>query len=247
MNTTSRRHALLGLGAGLVSACASPPRVAAAAPPPVGPSAPPSGPPGANAIVPLPFDPSKLRGLSERLLTSHHQKNYAGAVKNLNLVEAEIAKLPADAPGFVVSALRGKELVFRNSKALHEAYFGNLGGDGKRAGAIDAALAAAFGSSSAWEEAFRAAAKGLAGGSGWVVLACALDSEALRIAAAADHAQALSGAVPLLVLDMYEHSYAMDHGADAARYIDAFLDNVRWDEVDRRFSRATKAARAMRG
>jgi len=37
-----------------------------------------------HAVKPLPFDASKLRGLSERLIVSHHENNYGGAVKNLN-------------------------------------------------------------------------------------------------------------------------------------------------------------------
>jgi Fe-Mn family superoxide dismutase len=48
-------------------------------------------------------------------------------------------------------------------------------------------------------------------------------------------------AQPLLVLDMYEHSYQMDYGAAAARYIDAFMHNVKWEEVDYRFLKAQKA------
>jgi Fe-Mn family superoxide dismutase len=39
---------------------------------------------------------------------------------------------------------------------------------------------------------------------------------------------------PLLVLDMYEHAYQMDYGAAAAKYVDAFMQNVNWDEVNRR-------------
>ncbi len=39
---------------------------------------------------------------------------------------------------------------------------------------------------------------------------------------------------PLLVLDMYEHAYQMDYGAAAAKYVDAFMQNVNWEEVNRR-------------
>jgi len=60
---------------------------------------------GNHAPKPLPFDPKKLPGLSEKLLVSHHDKNYAGAVKNLNDVEAALAKVGADTPGFTVAAL----------------------------------------------------------------------------------------------------------------------------------------------
>jgi Fe-Mn family superoxide dismutase len=49
------------------------------------------------SILPLPFDPAKLRGLSERLLQSHHQNNYGGAVKRLQAIRAELAPLDWDA------------------------------------------------------------------------------------------------------------------------------------------------------
>jgi Fe-Mn family superoxide dismutase len=126
---------------------------------------------GKHPIVPLPFDPTKLSGLSERLLRSHHENNYGGAVKNLNRVEEELGRATKETPPFVVAALKERELQFRNSALLHEQYFGNLGGDGKGSGAIESTIARAYGSFGRWEEHFRQASLGLAGGSGWVVLA----------------------------------------------------------------------------
>jgi Fe-Mn family superoxide dismutase len=197
--------------------------------------------------MPLPFNPAKLTGISEKLITSHHDNNYAGAVKNLNKVEQELARINADTPPFVVAALRDRELTFRNSKALHEAYFANLGGDGKRSGAIETTLGEAYGTTAAWEAQFRATALGLGGGSGWVVLALELDSGGLRTYGSNGHTQALAGATPLLVLDMYEHAYQMDYGAEHAKYVDAFFANVKWDEVNRRLERARAAFSALRG
>ncbi len=199
-----------------------------------------------NTVVPLPFKPTSLRGLSERLITSHHENNYGGAVKNLNRVEQELAQITKDTPPFAVSALRERELTFRNSKTLHEAYFANLGGDGRRSGAIDSALAGAYGTTGRWEEQFRMTGMGLGGGSGWVILGYELDTGVLRTAWSGNHTQVLATSVPLLVMDMYEHSYALDYGADHARYIDAFFANVLWDEVDLRFERAQRAAAALR-
>lgn len=201
---------------------------------------------GGHQMVPLPFDPAKLKGLSERLLVSHHENNYGGAVRNLNRAEVELSRVTAETPPFVVAALRERELTFRNSKLLHEAYFGNLGGDGARGGAVEAALARSYGSAARWEEHLRATALGLAGGSGWVVLALELDTGALRTFGSGGHPQALALAAPLLVLDMYEHSYQRDFGAAAARYVDAFFANVRWEEVDARLGRARTAAAALR-
>jgi Fe-Mn family superoxide dismutase len=51
---------------------------------------------------------------------------------------------------------------------------------------------------------------------------------------ASDHAHTLAGATPLLALDMYEHSYHMDYGAKAASYVDAFMQNIRWQGVSLR-------------
>jgi Fe-Mn family superoxide dismutase len=202
---------------------------------------------GNHTPVPLPFAPGALQGISEALIRSHHENNYGGAVKNLNRVEQELARIGADTPPLLVAALRERELTFRNSKTLHEAYFANLGGDGKRSGAIESALAEAYGSSARWEEHMRATGMGLGGGSGWALVVLELDTGALRTVASGHHTQVLATSVPLLVLDMYEHSYQMDFGAAAARYIDAFFANVHWDEVDRRLERARRMSAVFRG
>ena len=201
---------------------------------------------GKHDVVPLPFDPTKLKGLSERLLVSHHDNNYAGAVKNLNKVEEELSKVTKETPGFLVAGLRERELTFTNSMILHEHYFANLGGDGKAAGEVQKALGTAFGSFGRFEELFRATGMSLAGGSGWVLLDLNLHTGDLRTYGSGNHTQSLSFGEPLLVMDMYEHSYHIDYGAGAAGYIDAFFANIRWEEVNRRYERGLKALQALR-
>jgi Fe-Mn family superoxide dismutase len=202
--------------------------------------------PGRHEVVPLPFDPKKLRGLSERLLVSHHDNNYAGALKNLNKVEEQLASVTKDTPGFVVAGLKERELTFTNSVILHELYFGNLGGDGKAQGAVAKALGDAFGSLARFEELFRATGMSLAGGSGWTILDYCFPTADLRIYWSGGHSQSLAFGAPLLVLDMYEHAFHIDYGAGAAQYVDAFVANVHWEEVSRRYERARKAAHALR-
>jgi Fe-Mn family superoxide dismutase len=199
-----------------------------------------------HQVVPLPFDPAKLTGLSERLLRSHHENNYGGAVKNLNRVEGELARANKDTAPFVVAALKERELQFRNSAILHELYFGNLGRDGKSGGAIEDAITGAYGSFGRWEEHFRHACLGLAGGSGWVVLAYDFLKGDVATYASGHHTQALAFGQPLLVMDMYEHSYHLDYGAAAAKYIDAFFQNIAWSEVDERFERARRVIGSKR-
>jgi len=200
--------------------------------------------PGKHEPVPLGFKASSLTGISDKMISSHHDKNYAGAVKNLNKVELDIAALKADAPGYLVAGLRDKELTYFNSMVLHEHYFANLGGNGKRSGALETRLGKDFGAS-AWEAQVRATATALGGGSGWVVLALSLHDGGLRVVGSGNHTQTLAFGVPLLVLDMYEHSYAIDYGADHAAYIDAFFKNIAWETVEARYDRAMKALSAL--
>ncbi|HYZ89240.1 MAG TPA: Fe-Mn family superoxide dismutase [Myxococcales bacterium] len=202
---------------------------------------------GTHVPKPLPFDPKKLPGLSEKLLVSHHDKNYAGAVKNLNSVEAELSKVTAETPGFTVAALEAAKLKFTNSMILHELYFDNLGGDGNAAGSqTERTLTQAFGSHARWEEQFRALGNALGGGSGWAILDWDFHAHGPRIYWAGDHTNALALGAPLLVLDMYEHAYAIDYGASAKDYVDAFFKNLQWSEVERRLGRVQKADAALR-
>src|SRR5262245_66378426 len=85
---------------------------------------------GGHAVKPLPFDPTKQKGLSEKLLVSHHDNNYAGAVKRLNRIQQQLGSLPADAAPYQFGSLKREELVAANSMRLHELYFANLGGAG---------------------------------------------------------------------------------------------------------------------
>jgi len=201
---------------------------------------------GNRPIVPLPFDPKQLRGISEKLITSHHENNYGGALKNLNKVEAALAQVTKETPAFSVAGLKERHLTFSNSVTLHELYFANLGGDGKPDGTIAKALGETWGSAGRWEEEFRATGASLAGGSGWTLLDLDVLTGALRIHWSGGHTQSQASSVPLLVMDMYEHAFHLDYGAAAAKYVDAFFANVQWAEVERRFTRAMKACEALR-
>ncbi|MCX4242772.1 superoxide dismutase [Paraliomyxa miuraensis] len=189
---------------------------------------------------PLPFDPTTLAGLSEKLMRSHYDNNYLGAVRKLDGVRQRLAETTDDAPGYVLHGLAQGELAFKHSVVLHELYFGGLVGGGSSGSATTALLAERFGGAAAWESRFRALGASLAGGSGWAIVEYDLHERAPRMYTAVDHGQGLSSGIPLLVLDMYEHSYHMDYGTAAARYIDAYLANVHWEEIDRRTERALR-------
>ena len=192
----------------------------------------------------LPFNPASLPGLSEKLLRSHHQNNYGGAVKRLNAIRAQLAAAPAATlSGFVLNGLKREELIATNSMLLHELYFASLGGDGQpMVPALDLALGASFGSVAAWRDEFMAMGRALGGGSGWVLLTFQPREGTLVNQWASDHGHALAGGVPLLALDMYEHAYHLDHGAAAGAYVDAFMAHIDWAAVYARYQHAVHAA-----
>jgi len=195
-------------------------------------------------ILDLPFDAASLKGLSEKLLRSHHQNNYSGAVKRLNAIRAQLRELPfAAAPGFQLNGLKREELIATNSMLLHELYFDCLSGAGETmTPAMALALQANFGSVERWREEFVAMGKALVGGSGWVLLSFQPREGTLVNQWAADHTHALAGGVPVLALDMYEHSYHMDFGAAAGQYVDAFMENIHWARVYARYQRAVETS-----
>src|SRR5438105_7830982 len=122
-------------------------------------------------ITPIPVRPWTLNGMSERLIVSHYENNYGAAVRTLNAVRGELAGLDAGAPAYRIRGLKREELTAMGSVALHELYFGNLGGEGNKIpDQVRAALEEHFGSVARWRREFVETAQSLAGGSGWVLL-----------------------------------------------------------------------------
>ena len=201
-------------------------------------------PTGARPVTyeakPLSFDPKAIKGISEKVLVSHYENNYVGAVKRLTAISTQLAELDfAKAPNFVVNGLKREELIAANSMILHEVYFDSLGG-GAPDGALAQAIARDFGSIDRWRTEFTAMGKAEAGGSGWVILSYSPRDKRLVNQWAADHTTTLAGGRPVLVLDMYEHAYHMDYGAAAARYVDVFMEAIRWDNAVKLYDRYSR-------
>jgi Fe-Mn family superoxide dismutase len=226
--STERRSFIQG--AGLVAAAASATLVASPA------FAQTNQPSGVKTMAyqakPLSLDPKSIKGISEKVLVSHYENNYVGAVKRLNAIGAQLAELDfAKAPNFLVNGLKREELVAANSMILHEIYFDGLGGGAGASGALAEAIARDFGSLERWRTEFAAMGKAEGGGSGWVILSYSPRDKRLVNQWAADHTTTLAGGRPVLVLDMYEHAYHMDYGAAAARYVDIYMEAIRWDNA----------------
>jgi Fe-Mn family superoxide dismutase len=196
------------------------------------------------SVVPLPFKPHRLDGLTDRLVLSHYENNYGGAVRRLNAIEGRLGALDwASAPVFEVNGLKREELVAMNSMILHEVYFDGIGEErGDPAGELAAALERDFGSVARWQAEFTAMAKAQGGGSGWTLLTWSPRAGRLVNAWAADHTHGVADGAPILALDMYEHAYHLDFGAKAAAYVDAVMKNIAWKRVAVRYSRAIASA-----
>lgn len=187
----------------------------------------------AHEPKPLPFDSGALNGLSRRLIDSHWSNNYGGSVRALNETKKRVAAALSDRdlPAYLYNELKREHLLRTGSVVLHELYFENLGGNGRADAAASTWLGAAFGGFDRWESEFRRIAAGLGGGSGWVVLGYNHQFGTAENYWMADHAHSPATTTPLLVMDMYEHSYHMDFGAATAQYVDAFFANINWERV----------------
>src|SRR5215204_3172207 len=102
-------------------------------------------------IKPLGCDPQRIKGMSEKLIVSHYENNYGGAVKRLNLITEQLAGLDfASAPGYLINGLKREQLIATNSMVLHEIFFDGLGDESEPGSALKDALARDFGSYERW-------------------------------------------------------------------------------------------------
>ena len=206
-----------------------------------------------HSLAPIACKPWTLSGLSERLIVSHYENDYGAAVRSLNAIRADLeVRAVADVSPYQLLAMKREELAAMNSVFLHELYFGSLGGDGgvlftgsghgtRMLEPISAAVVQQFGGVAKWRQEFAALAEALSHGSGWAVLSYSRRDGRLYNQIAIDHSNAMIDAVPLIALDMYEHAYHLDFGANASAYIDAFMRNIDWGVVNGRFAEARGA------
>jgi Fe-Mn family superoxide dismutase len=193
------------------------------------------------SMKPLSCDAARIKGMSERLIVSHYENNYGGAVKRLNLIEEQLAGLDfTNAPVFQINGLKREQLIAMNSMILHELFFAGLGDEIQPGPKLRDVIARDFGSFERWRSEFMAMGKALGGGSGWVLLSWSHRGGKLINQWAADHCHTLAGGTPILALDMYEHSYHIDFGAKAGSYVDAFMQAIAWSTADRLLSEIAK-------
>ncbi|MBU2566023.1 superoxide dismutase [Patescibacteria group bacterium] len=192
----------------------------------------------------LPFD-GEQGSISKRTLEIHHDKLYVGYAKKKDEIVEKLKEFShggdLSSANQTYSDLRGLkdgETFAINGVYLHEWYFENMGGDGELKNEISEALIAKYGNLENFMKYF--AACGMAA-RGWVVLAWDTHDKSIRIYNGDAHNQGgVWGAIPLLVLDVYEHAYFIDFGSDRKSYIEEFFKHIDWNIVNQRYISATK-------
>lgn len=173
---------------------------------------------------------SELKGISQRTIEIHWGKLYQGYVKKWQELQEKLKDktcLPAGRD------LKVEESFLANAVILHEAYFDILGGQGQAEGEIVESLKKDFESFEKWQEEFKALG---AVSRGWVILAFDFNDGKLRNYIADSHNSfGIWGTSPILVLDMYEHAYFLDFGADKKSYIETFFQNLKWEAVNKKW------------
>ena len=192
----------------------------------------------------LPFNPATLKGISEKTIQIHHGKLYAGYVNKSNEISEKLGVLrkSGKAEGNqIYSELRGLKLgeTFAvNGVYLHENYFDILGGDGQPKGEILKAIEEKFGSFEEFKSYFSAC--GMAA-RGWAILCWDMhEKKLMQYNCDAQNHGGIWGAIPIIAMDVYEHSYFIDTGSDRPAYIKAFFDNLNWNKIEELYQRAKK-------
>ena len=193
-------------------------------------------------LKPLSYDAGSLKGISRKTIEIHHGKLYAGYVNKFNEIREKLKELKQSGNfegNQVYSQLRGLrsgENFAHNGTYLHENYFAILGGDGIPNGSVVKDLAERYGSFEqfiAWFSAAGMAARG------WAILCWNMHEKTFFVYGcdAQDHG-GIWGAIPIIAMDVYEHSYFIDTGSDSKAYIEAFFNNLNWDKVEELYQKA---------
>lgn len=180
-----------------------------------------------------------LEGISDEQLTAHFGL-YQGYVKKMNEIAEKLASQDKAATNYSFgefSELKRREAVAFNGTFLHEMYFENLSGDDSSpSDTLKAAIEDAFGSWASFEQDLKSSA---ASTPGWVVVTKNKRTGKVHSYIMYEHHIGLPVDQDIiLALDCWEHAFMIDYGTKKAAYLDAFLKNVNWDIVSKRFDSA---------
>jgi Fe-Mn family superoxide dismutase len=182
-----------------------------------------------------------LSGISDAQINDHWSL-YVGYVNQVNRLHDELNQLASDKQqNSLIYADRRRRMGFEyNGMVLHEYYFGNLcpKSSNLQPGALRQAIEKYWGSFECWQEDFANAGK--TRGIGWAILYMDTVTGQLINTFVKEHENGnIASFVPLLVMDVWEHAYMVDHKSGGrADYINAFFLNINWNIVSERYEAA---------
>jgi len=179
--------------------------------------------------------------LSVQQIAPHHTAHYGGALKTFAAIDArfeESFQLGTAIDPQAFETMQRQKSSRGNSVILHEMYFDGLALEATApAEGVRQAIERRFGSLERWSADFIASAKAAAG---WAMLVQHPVNGRLYNVVSDEHAMGpLWLAMPLVVIDVYEHAYYIDYQNSKADYIEKFMQHVDWAEADRRYRAGT--------
>lgn len=188
-----------------------------------------------HKVKALPYAYNKLKGISEQVNKWHHDTHYAAYVKGRNDVEAKLETMRKSGDFSGIRGIKQLESFNASGQILHELYYDIMGGDGT----VDMNLPIIkqiekdFGSFETFKKEFIEVSKVARG---WTILCYDHSDKRLHVYLVDYHdVGAIWGAIPLLPIDVWEHAYYTDQGPNRGAYIEAFMQNINWKNVDKSF------------
>jgi Fe-Mn family superoxide dismutase len=187
---------------------------------------------------PKPLKHKSIPGfLSAEQIAPHHTAHYGGALKGYSAADAKVEasiKSGEALDGAAFGALKRAINSKGNSVVLHEMYFDGMAPKAPDPAAdVRAAIEKRFGSIDKWAGDFIASAKSAAG---WAMLVRHPVNGKLYNVVSDEHSMGVIWmAIPLVVIDTYEHAFYIDYQNRKVQYVEKFIDHVDWDEVNARF------------
>lgn len=197
----------------------------------------------AHVLPDLPYPYDALEPFyDQQTVKLHHDIHHKAYVDGLNQAESKLAESREKADFSSIKHWE-KELAFHGSgHILHTLFWENMkpGGSEPAGGAFLTSVNQAFGSLDNMKQQFSAAAAAVEG-SGWAVLCWNKPFEKLVILQIEKHQNlTLWGAIPLLVVDVWEHAYYLQYQNKRAAYLQAWWNLVNWEDVSQRFLAANR-------
>lgn len=172
-----------------------------------------------------------------------HFELYEGYINKVNEIWKELKEDPqmenANATYSKYRGLKKGETYALDGVILHELYFDNLGGINNMPSGIALELIDQFfGSYENWKQDFIACGKAARG---WAVLCYDQRSKSLKNILCDSHDEGIIlNSYPLIIMDVYEHTYFLDYQNKKADYIESFMLDINWDSVNMRAQKLAK-------